>query len=303
LRYLDLNEVVRGAAQMLHRLLGETVTLQLQCAATALPIHADAGMIEQIIVNLALNARDAMPQGGQLTVKTEAVEFDSAYAQQRPDARGGAFACLTIADTGTGMDEQTLNRIFEPFFTTKEVGKGTGLGLATTYAIVKHHQGWLEVSSQFGRGSIFKTFLPLCPEPAPTEDTPRPPKASPGGNETILVVEDELSLRELVCSLLRHYGYRVLEAGHGKEALQVWRARASEIDLLLTDMMMPEGMSGWELAGKLQAERPDLKVIYTSGYSVELLGRNRELGEGAHFLPKPYQPHVLAKTVRDCLDA
>jgi two-component system cell cycle sensor histidine kinase/response regulator CckA len=151
LRYLDLNEVVSGATQMLHRLLGETITLQLECGATALPIHADAGMIEQIIVNLALNARDAMPQGGRLTVKTETVEIDSAYAQQRPDARSGLFACLTVADTGTGMDLATLNRIFEPFFTTKEVGKGTGLGLATTYAIVKHHQGWIEVASQTGR--------------------------------------------------------------------------------------------------------------------------------------------------------
>jgi PAS domain S-box-containing protein len=302
LHYLDLNEVVSGATQMLHRLLGETITLQLECGAAPLPIHADAGMIEQIIVNLSLNARDAMPQGGRLKVKTETVEIDSAYAQQRPDASVGPFACLTVADTGTGMDLATLNRIFEPFFTTKEVGKGTGLGLATAYAIVKHHQGWIEVASQLGGGSVFKTFLPLCPEPAPSQDVARPAKASPGGNETILVVEDEASLRELVCTLLRHYGYRVLEAGHGKEALEVWRVKHSEIDLLLTDMMMPEGISGWELAEKLQAERPGLKVIYTSGYSVDLLGRNGEFGQDIHFLPKPYQPHVLAKAVRDCLD-
>jgi PAS domain S-box-containing protein len=302
LRHLDLNEVVRGATQMLNRLLGETISLQLQCVSTALPIHADAGMIDQIIVNLALNARDAMPQGGQLTVKTEIVSIDSAYVQQCPDARSGAFVCLTVADTGTGMDEATLNQIFEPFFTTKEVGKGTGLGLATAYAIVKHHQGWIEVSSKLGGGSVFKTFLPICPEPVSADDAARPAKASPGGNEMILVVEDEKDLRELVCSLLRHYGYRVLEAGHGKAALEVWRSHAHEIDLLLTDMMMPEGISGWELAAKLQAERPSLKVIYTSGYSVDLLARDGELGEGVHFLPKPYQPHVLAKTVRDCLD-
>jgi PAS domain S-box-containing protein len=302
LRHLDLNEVVRGAAQMLRRLLGETITLQLQCSPAAVPIHADAGMIEQIIVNLALNARDAMPQGGRLTVQTEAVDVDSAYAQQRPDARSGPFACLTLADTGTGMDKATLDRIFEPFFTTKEVGKGTGLGLATTYAIVKHHQGWLEVASQLGGGSVFKTFLPWQPQPASSQDVARPAKASPGGHETILVVEDETSLRELVCTLLRYYGYRVLQAAHGREALEVWRIKSSEIDLLLTDMMMPEGISGWELAEKLQAERPGLKVIYTSGYSIDLLGRNGEFGPGTHFLPKPYQPHVLAKTVRDCLD-
>jgi PAS domain S-box-containing protein len=302
LSHLNLNEVVHGATQMLRRLLREAITLQLECGPAALPIYADAGMIEQIIVNLALNARDAMPQGGRLTIKTEAVEVDAAYAQQRPEARPGAFACLTVADTGTGMDQATLHRIFEPFFTTKEVGKGTGLGLATTYAIVKHHQGWIEVASQPGAGSVFKTFLPLCPQPAPSQDAPGPAKASPGGNETILVVEDEASLRELVCTLLRHYGYRVLQASHGKEALEVWRAKSGEIDLLLTDMMMPGGISGWELAGKLQADRPGLKVIYTSGYSVDLLERGGEFGQGIHFLPKPYQPHVLAKTVRDCLD-
>jgi PAS domain S-box-containing protein len=302
LHYLDLNEVVRGATQMLRRLLGETITLQLECGPTALPIHADAGMIEQIIVNLALNARDAMPQGGRLTVKTAIVEIDSAYAPHRPDARSGAFASLIVADTGTGMDKGTLDRIFEPFFTTKEVGKGTGLGLATTYAIVKHHQGWIEVASNLGAGSAFKTFLPLCPAPAPSQDVARPAKASLGGNETILVVEDEASLRELVCTLLRHYGYRVLQASHGKEALEVWKVKCSEIDLLLTDMMMPEGISGWELAEKLKVERPGLKVIYTSGYSVDLLGRNGEFGQGIHFLAKPYPPHVLAKTVRDCLD-
>jgi len=302
LRYLDLNDVVRGATQMLHRLLGETVMLQLECGPTAMPIHADAGMIEQIIVNLALNARDAMPQGGRLTVKTEIVEIDSAYAQQRPDATTGPFACLIVTDTGTGMDLATMNRIFEPFFTTKEVGKGTGLGLATAYGIVKHHHGWIDVFSQLGGGSVFKTFLPLRPEPDPSQAVARPAKASPGGHETILVVEDEATLRELVCTLLRHYGYRVLEAGHGKEALEVWRAKHSEIDLLLTDMMMPEGISGWELAEKLQTERPGLKVIYTSGYSVDLLGRNKEFGQDIHFLPKPYQPHVLAKAVRDCLD-
>ncbi|HEY3862069.1 MAG TPA: PAS domain S-box protein [Verrucomicrobiae bacterium] len=302
LRHVDLNEVVRGAAQMLHRLLGETITLKLECGSAPLPIYADAGMIEQIIVNMALNARDAMPHGGRLAVKTGTVEIDAAYAQQRPDARCGDFACLAVADTGTGMSKATVNRIFEPFFTTKEVGKGTGLGLATAYAIVKHHQGWIEVASEIGQGSVFKTILPLSQAPAASEEAARPAKTSPGGHETILVVEDDLNLRELVSSLLRHYGYRVLQASHGKEALEVWRTQSDEIDLLLTDMMMPEGISGWELAEQLQAQRPELKVVYSSGYSVDLLGRNGQFGRGIHFLPKPYQPHVLAKTVRDCLD-
>ena len=302
LRYLDLNEVVRGAAQMLRRLLGENIALQLQCDEAAVPIRADAGMVEQIIVNLALNARDAMPQGGQLAVNTAVVEIAAAHAQHRPDGRSGPFACLTVADTGTGMDQATLNRIFEPFFTTKEIGQGTGLGLATAYAMIKQHQGWIDVSSKLGGGSVFNIFLPLCPAPAPAGDLAHPAKGSPRGTETILVVEDETDLRELVCSLLRHYGYRVLEASHGKEALQVWEKHAPEIDLLLTDMMMPEGISGWELATKLQGERPGLKVIYTSGYSVDLLARDGEFGEGIHFLPKPYHPHALAKTVRDCLD-
>jgi PAS domain S-box-containing protein len=302
-RRRDLNEIVRGTADMLQRLLGENIALQLQYAPAVLPINADVGMIEQTIVNLALNARDAMPGGGQLRVATDTMEFGVAGAPQHPEAREGRFACLTVADTGTGMDEATLNRIFEPFFTTKEAGKGTGLGLATAYGIVQQHGGWIEVSSAVGSGTLFSLYLPLCAEAAKTEALDRAPSPPPRGHEMILLVEDETNLRLLVSSLLEYYGYRVLEAVHGKDALRIWREKAGEIDLLLTDMMMPEGVSGWELAGQLQREKPGLKVIYTSGYSVDLLGRDGVLHEGLNFLPKPYHPDTLAKTVRNCLDA
>ncbi len=303
MRLRDLNEIVRGTADMLQRLLGENISLQLDYDSSILPIQADAGMIEQVIVNLALNSRDAMPGGGQLRVATETVEFDLAGVPRHPEAREGRFACLTVADSGTGMDEATLNRAFEPFFTTKEIGKGTGLGLATAYGIVQQHHGWIEVTSAPGSGSVFNIFLPLCAEGAKTEVLAQPPSPIPRGHETILLVEDERNLRELVSGLLEYYGYRVLEAIHGKDALRIWREKAGEIDLLLTDMMMPEGISGWELAGQLRKEKPGLKVIYTSGYSVDLLGRNGALYEGLNFLPKPYHPDTLAKTVRNCLDA
>jgi two-component system cell cycle sensor histidine kinase/response regulator CckA len=201
------------------------------------------------------------------------------------------------------MSQETLTHLFEPFFTTKEVGKGTGLGLATAYGIIKQHQGWIDVSSSIGHGTTFKVFLPTSNKVIlpPPETIPEPEVA--GGHETILVVEDELALRELVASLLQHFGYRVFEAAHGREALKIWDERGAEIDLLLTDMMMPEGFSGWDLADQIQKKRPNLKVIYTSGYSVDLFGQNRALREGVNFLAKPYHPKTLAKAIRDCLDA
>ncbi|MBC8003020.1 MAG: response regulator, partial [Opitutaceae bacterium] len=196
-----------------------------------------------------------------------------------------------------------LPRIFEPFFTTKEVGKGTGLGLATVYGIVKQHQGWVEVASEVGVGTTFRVYLPVSSAPAaPTSNTTLVPKVR-GGNETILVVEDEADLRELVEVVLRHYGYNILQAANGREARELVRTYQGRIDLLLTDMMMPEGVSGWELAEEFKVLRPDARVIFTSGYSVELLGETAELSEEINFVPKPYQPYKLAKAVRDCLDA
>ncbi|MBM3841022.1 MAG: PAS domain S-box protein [Verrucomicrobia bacterium] len=296
---LDLNEVVRNVGKVLQRVLGEHMTLQChECPALPL-IEADLGMVEQVIMNLAVNARDAMPQGGTLTLATEAIEIDAAYVSTHPEAATGPHVALTVSDTGIGMDAATLGRIFEPFFTKKEVGKGTGLGLATVYGVVKQHQGWIEVTSAVGRGSTFKVLLPATRKQAGERGTEKPTKTGFEGNgETILVVEDEPALRSLARRVLQNYGYSVLDAGSGREALDVWEKNASEIHLLLTDMVMPGGMTGRELARRLRIRDPLLKVIYTSGYSPEAVAEGLELIEGVNFLAKPYRPGALAKIVQ-----
>jgi len=298
---LNVNEVIDNLSKMLRTLVGEHVTFRRKLAADLPPVHADHGMLDQVLVNLAVNARDAMPKGGALGVTTAAVQIDEAFVHQHPEARCGYFVCLSVSDTGHGMDATTLSRIFEPFFTTKEVGKGTGLGLATVYGIVKQHQGWLEVDSQPGQGTSFKVFLPVSSK-APAGEYRRKPKEARGGDETILVVEDEPALRELVQEILRKKGYAVLEAGTGVQALKLWQQHTEDIDLLLTDMMMPEGVSGRELAEKILAERPEVKVLYTSGYSLDIVSAGFALKDGLNFLQKPYQPETLAQMVRDCLD-
>ena len=300
---LNLFETVGNMSDMLGRLLGETVTLQFHAPSQLPSVQADSGMIEQVVMNLAVNARDAMPDGGTLRIEIEPVAVDAAYAERRPDARVGCFVRLRMADSGAGMDSATLGRIFEPFFTTKEVGKGTGLGLATVYGIVKQHDGWIEVNSEPGKGATFDVFFPAGDPLAAqvkTEGSADTPVR--GGKETILIVEDELVLREMARDILRDYGYRLLEASSGREALEIWQNASGEIDLLLTDMVMPEGISGVALAERLLSDRPGLKIIFTSGYSTteinaELLSRSQ-----ARFLQKPYSHTTLARTVRDCLD-
>jgi CheY-like chemotaxis protein len=249
-----------------------------------------------------VNARDAMPKGGQLTIGTSSAWIDENYPRGNFGAPPGQYVCLRIEDNGCGMDSATLERIFEPFFTTKEVGKGTGLGLATVYGIVRQHQGWIEVASQVRQGTTFKIFLPAVAKPVETIAGDTELLVVEGGKETVLVVEDEPALREMVRMTLEQYGYRILEAQSGVEALKVWKEHPNQIDLLLTDMKMPEGMNGRELGEKLLNERPDLKVIYTSGYGRDVAGPDLMLKEGVMFLQKPYHPKTLAKTIRDCLD-
>ena len=302
-RNLDLNEVIERTGKMLRRILGEDIELVFEHAPALPLVQADAGMIEQVLLNLAVNSRDAMPDGGRLQISTAAVVVTHALLQQMPDATPGPAVSITVADTGSGIAPEHLPRIFEPFFTTKDVGKGTGLGLATAYGIINQHKGWIQASSQLGQGTTFQIFLPASKSKSSADTQPAGGAPVRGGNELILLVEDEHTLRVLVRGVLERYGYRVIEACSGKNALELWAECRQEVQLLLTDMVMPDGLTGRQLADMLRADNPELKVIYTSGYSAELAGKGLILGDGFNFLQKPYEPRLLAKTVRACLDA
>jgi signal transduction histidine kinase/CheY-like chemotaxis protein len=302
-RLLDLRQAVANVSTMLQRLLGETITLEFDPPSELPLVRGDTGMIEQVLMNLVVNARDAMPIGGAVTVSITTAEIDEPYVQVHPQARVGTFVCLHVTDTGRGMDAATMSRIFEPFFTTKEVGKGTGLGLATVYGIVKQHEGWIEVASQVGQGSTFSVFFPAGTEPVKAKaPEPAPVPKVRGGKETILVVEDEPALRTLANTVLQECGYQVLEAASGAQALQVWNGHAGPIDLLLTDLVMPEGVSGVDLAQRLLATRPELKIIFASGYNMGELDTDFIRKAQAVFLQKPYTHVTLTNAVRDCLD-
>src|ERR1039458_3242970 len=301
-RDLDLNEVVTSITKMLQRTLGEDVQMQFKFSPQPLLVHADAGMVDQILMNLSINARDAMPKGGQLIIETSAVKFDEVTAAQTSQARPGSFACVSVSDTGCGIPPEILPRIFEPFFTTKEVGKGTGLGLATVFGIVQQHQGWINVHSEAGQGTTFRIYLPRLTQRAAKKAVWSSLATIRGGNETILLVEDDPALRAPIRIALSRLGYRVLEASNGIEALEVWKQHRAEIRLLLTDLVMPGGISGKELGEQLLQQDPKLKVIYASGYSADIVGKDFSLKEGVNFLAKPFAAHKLAQTVRNCLD-
>jgi PAS domain S-box-containing protein len=301
-RILDLNEVVGNVTKLLNRVLGESVSLQCNYSTNQPPVLADIGMMEQLIMNLAVNARDAMPKGGQLIISTFSTEIGDADGQSHTEARPGKFVCLGVTDTGCGMDEATLRHIFEPFFTTKEVGKGTGLGLATVYGIVKLHNGWIEVESRIEIGSTFTIFLPASEAALESTDELSTKPSVRGGKETILVVEDETALRGLMRGILQHYGYQLLEAANASDALKIWDLNGGRIDLLITDLVLPNGLSGGELAKRLRMRKPGLKTVYTSGYSLEIAGQDFALREGVNFIQTPFQPIALARTVRGCLD-
>jgi PAS domain S-box-containing protein len=300
-KVVDLTTAISRLVRVLCQVLGEHITVEFSGAASTPPVFADPGMIEQVVMNLAVNARDAMPRGGRLRIELSAARLTEEQARHNPEARAGHFACLTVSDTGVGMDQQTLSRIFEPFYTTKEVGKGTGLGLATVYGIVKQHEGWIEVTSELNQGASFRVFLPAHEETVEA----RPPRSVapvPGGHETVLVVEDEPALRGLICEVLRRRGYAVLAAGTGVQALERAAAHPQPIDVLVTDMVMPEGMNGGELAERLRAKAPQLRVIYTSGYSAEILAGQLPKHPGCRFLPKPYPASTLTAAIREVLN-
>lgn len=300
---LDLEEVIANLLRMLNRLIGENIDLRFESLDALPSVEADAAMIEQVVVNLVVNARDAMPLGGRITISTRLAEVT------RPGLSGltstgaaGLFACLAVTDTGCGIDDETLKHIFEPFFTTKEAGRGTGLGLATVHGIVAQHHGWIEVESRPGQGSSFRVYLPTAVRPATHASETGSTRELPPGRETILVVEDDASVRHLAVRCLRTLGYTVHEAGSGREALSLWDHHGQGIDLLLTDMVMPEGMNGLELAERLQQGRPGVKVIISSGYSAEIVESGVPGKPGMRFLPKPYELPTLAQTVRQHLD-
>jgi PAS domain S-box-containing protein len=299
-----LNDLIGNLTKMLKRVVREDIRLECRYAARLPFIQADPGMLEQVLLNLVLNARDAMPKGGQLLITTEGTNVTEADAQTNREARAGEFVCLTVSDTGTGIAPELLQRIFEPFFTTKEVGMGTGLGLATVYGIVKQHQGWIEVSSRLGEGATFKIFLPAIPPPVEKAGEAQADARLGGGTETILLVEDDEEVRLITRRVLERYGYAIWEASTAREAREVWLSHREGIALLLTDIIMPEGVTGRDLAEELRKDRPGLKVVFMSGYSTEVVGKGTQFFRrtGSHFLQKPCSPGTLLQTVRQCLD-
>jgi CheY-like chemotaxis protein len=259
-------------------------------------------MIEQILMNLAVNARDAMPEGGWLNLSADEVELSSGFLLNKEVRSPNRFLCLSVADTGCGMTPEVLTHIFEPFFTTKPVGKGTGLGLATVYGIAKQHRGWVEAQSQPGKGTKFRVFLPASCSIAQAEPGLDRAQSAGGNQELILVAEDEQDLREYLVEMLALHGYRTLDAGSGPEALELWSKNRGRIQLLLTDMIMPGGLTGRQLAERLRAEDPALKVIFSSGYSPGLTGSDLITLHDRNFIAKPYTTPRLLQLIRECLD-
>jgi PAS domain S-box-containing protein len=300
---LDLNEVVTHLTKMLRRVLGEHVSMQLDFASEQLIFLGDTGLMEQVLVNLAVNARDAMPDGGTLKITTrEVTRTPPSTKEDSSSPPAGPFIQLSVGDTGSGIPPEIQSKIFEPFFTTKEVGKGTGLGLATVFGIVQQHRGWIEVESELGQGATFHIFLPRLAAALPEESRPRETSAALGRNELVLLVEDETAVREMGTQALRRQGYRVITAPNGRAALEMWAQHKDDVALLLTDMIMPEGVSGRQLAKQLVEEKPTLKVIYTSGYNAEIAGKEVKLKDGINYLAKPYDLERLFRTVREALD-
>ncbi|HLB82533.1 MAG TPA: ATP-binding protein, partial [Gemmatimonadales bacterium] len=302
-KILDLKAAVADIEKLLRRLIGEDVQLATSLAPDLGAVKADPGQLEQIIINLAVNARDAMPAGGRLTIEAANVEMDEAYVRGHAPARPGRYVMLALSDTGIGMDEQTKARIFEPFFTTKEIGKGTGLGLATVYGIVKQAGGFIWVYSEPGRGTSFKVYLPRVDEPAdPAVARPAAAAEPRRGTETVLVVEDAAAVRMVSRQVLERYGYAILEAPDGDTALRLAAKHHGPIHLLLTDVIMP-GLSGRQLAEQLARLRPDMRVLYVSGYADNAMAHHGILQSGAAYLQKPFTPETLARRVQDVLDA
>jgi PAS domain S-box-containing protein len=299
LKVVDLNEVIGDTTKMLRRLVGEDMEVKTILEPRLGSIRADTGQVHQVLLNLAVNARDAMPGGGKFLIETATVEIDEDYVRSHAEARAGTYVLLAVSDTGTGMDAGTRDRAFEPFFTTKAPGEGTGLGLSTVYGIIKQSEGWISLYSEPGRGTTFKIYLPIVTEAA---ETPADPSAGTAlrGTETILVVEDQEEVRKLIVEVLSRYGYRVQAATNGAEALQAAKRFPGAIDLMITDVVMP-GMTGPELASKLAPSRPAMRVLYMSGYTKTLIDHQGLVETGVAYIAKPFGPKELLQQVRRIL--
>lgn len=298
---LQLNDIVSGIEKMLHRIIGEDIELSTRLLPELGLIRADPGQLDQVILNLCVNARDAMPNGGQLVLETQNVSRDADYSETHPNIVPGDFVVLSVTDTGTGMDAETQRRIFEPFFTTKEVGKGTGLGLATVYGIVQQSNGQIRVSSSLGQGSVFRTYFPRLRVGPSDKNGQSPTAAAPVSGGTILVVEDYAAVRQVASRILRERGYTVLEARYAADARALCVEHGASIDLLLTDVIMPE-CTGPQLAKELTEQYPRMRVLYMSGYPGGAADRAGALAAGAAYIEKQFSPDALAEKIRAALN-
>ncbi len=301
LAILDINEVITELLQMFNRLIGEDIELVFKPWKHPSIARADRGQIEQVITNLCVNARDAMPDGGHLVIATSSVFADEAYIHGHEWAKPGPYVCISVTDTGTGMNDDTLQKIFEPFFTTKEKHRGTGLGLSMVYGIIRQHQGMVQVYSEPGNGSCFRIYLPAETGARTDEHVQHELTEAPGGTENILMAEDDKQIRELTCSILQEAGYTVLIAGDGQEAIDIYMKHADEIQLLFMDIVMPR-LSGRAVYDRVKEINPGIKCLFASGYSRDGLHNNYILEEGLHLLQKPYSRNSLLRLIRQILD-
>jgi len=297
---VDINHIVLNIKKILDRIIGEDIDLKVNFDIEDLIITGDRGQIEHALMNLATNARDAMPEGGTLTMTTRKVEVDDKFIQMHKDGKRGIYASITVSDTGIGMDKKTMENIFEPFFTTKEVGKGTGLGLAMVYGTIKQHNGFINVYSEPGEGTTFNIYLPLA-EPGAGHTEKNETGTDVSGNENILLIEDNQTVRKSIRDLLQEFGYNVMDAADGDQAIALFKENMGSLHLVVSDVIMP-GQSGKEVYDELKKERPDIKMLFVSGYSADILTKKGIMGEKINFVSKPVNPDVFLKKVRDILD-
>jgi CheY-like chemotaxis protein len=301
LKPVKINEIVKKVEKLLLRVIGEDIELKTILASEETTVMVDAAQIEQILMNLATNARDAMPEGGYLTLSTELVEMDEKYTNTHSFGKAGQYVLLSVEDTGIGMDEKTREKIFEPFFTTKEVGKGSGLGLSMVYGAIKQHNGYIDCYSEPDKGTVFKIYLPVMHGRVYPEEIPEAAPAPAGGSETVLIAEDNSNVRTLTKGVLEKFGYTVVEAVDGEDAIRVFKENREKINLLLLDVIMPK-KNGKEVYEEIRKERPDIKSLFISGYTANIIHKKGLLEESLEFIPKPVSPNKLLRKVREVLD-